>query len=140
MKSIAGGKASQSERKADYLSTYQEDVLEWAADARRSFSGAKVRVRPVKIRRGKPQAWGAFVELPISKERSSAMLHHARLSIPGAIAIMEEIKRNGRETAAGRRELRRYQAAYRRGKLYATSCPTPDTDGRCPGHLKVAPA
>ena len=68
------------------------------------------------------------------------MLHHARLSIPGVIAIMKEIKRNGRETAAWRQALCRFREAYKRGELYVTSCPTSDPNGRCPGHLKVAPA
>ena len=72
MKSIAGGKASQSERSADYASTSQEDALEYAAEARRDFPEAKVRVRPVKTRRGNPVAWGAFTELPPEKEAPHA--------------------------------------------------------------------
>mgnify|MGYP001565295474 CR=1 FL=1 len=60
------------------------------------------------------------------------MWHHARLSIRRA--IMEEIERHGRETAAWRRELRRFRDAEKRGELYVTSCPTPDPDGECPGH------
>ena len=62
MESIAGGKASGAERRADYVYQSREDALYAAEDSRKA--GLRAIVRVVKTRRGKPQAWGVFLTLP----------------------------------------------------------------------------
>ena len=60
MQSRYGGKASRAEREADYTVGDKEAARFYAKQARADGFFATVRV--VKTHRGRPRAWGVFLE------------------------------------------------------------------------------
>ena len=67
------------------------------------------------------------------------MMHHVSLDLAGSIAIYEEIARQkGRLPRHARNAVAYWREQLAKGERVLTDCPTPDAEGKCPGHEKEA--